>query len=66
MIGWTMVTVTPDMIGQKLAVFTACEVKSERGKPTAAQINFIDAVTRAGGFAGVARSVSDLMSIVRR
>ena len=65
LIGWTMVTVTPDMIGRQLAVFTACEVKSQRGTATAAQVNFIDAVTKAGGFAGVARSVADLMEIVR-
>ena len=65
LIGWTPVTVTQDMVGQKLAVFTACEIKSSKGKPSPAQINFIDAVTKAGGFAGVARSVADLLAIVK-
>lgn len=66
LIGWTPVTITQDMVGRTVAVFTACEVKSLKGKPTMAQFNFIDAVKRAGGFAGVARSVADLLSIVRR
>ena len=66
LIGWTPVTITPDMVGRTVAVFTACEVKSQRGTASAAQINFIDAVTKAGGFAGVARSVADLLAIVRR
>ena len=66
LIGWTPVTITPDMIGRTVAVFTACEVKSVKGKPTDAQVNFIGAVQKAGGFAGVARSVADLLSMVKR
>lgn len=65
LIGWTPVTVTADMVGHRLAVFTAVEVKAARGKPSPAQVNFIDAVTKAGGFAGVARSVADLLAIVK-
>src|ERR1700722_4368372 len=26
-LGWTEVTITPDMVGQKIAVFTAAEIK---------------------------------------
>lgn len=66
LIGWKPVTITPDMVGSTIAVFTAVEVKGPHGKPTPAQINFIDAVTKAGGFAGIARSVADLMAIVNR
>lgn len=65
LIGWTPVVITPDMIGRTVAVFTACEVKSAKGKPTDAQVNFIGAVQKAGGFAGVARSVADLLAIVK-
>lgn len=63
LIGWTPVTVTPDMIGRQLAVFTAIEVKGPRSKVTEAQQRFIDAVRKAGGFAGIARSVEDFRAI---
>lgn len=66
LIGWTPVTVTQDMVGKQIAVFTAVEVKSQRGTPTQPQITFIDAVTKAGGFAGIARSVADYLGIVKR
>lgn len=60
LIGWTPVVVTPDMIGKTLAVFTAVETKSGDNKATSKQEDFIAAVQAAGGFAGVARTVSDL------
>lgn len=65
LIGWTIVQVTPDMVGRSVAVFTAVEVKSHRGTASKPQVNFIDAVTKAGGFAGIARSVADYLAIVR-
>ena len=66
LIGWTPVVVTADMVGQTLAVFTACEVKTAIGKPTPHQLNFIAQVLRAGGFAGIARSGADAVAITRR
>lgn len=59
LIGWRTVTVTPNMIGQRLAVFTAIEVKSATGRPTVEQVAFLGAVDQAGGIACVARSVED-------
>jgi hypothetical protein len=58
LIGWRTVTITPDMVGQKVAVFTALEVKAPGGthKVTAEQRRFLDVVEAAGGIAGVARS----------
>ena len=64
LIGWTPIIVTADMVGQTLAVFTACEVKTATGKPTPHQLNFIAQVLRAGGFAGIARSSSDALKII--
>jgi hypothetical protein len=64
LIGWTPIVVTPDMVGRQLAVFTAVEVKAERGRPTTEQINFIKQVLKAGGFAGIARSPQDAVEIV--
>lgn len=59
LIGYTTVEVTPDMVGQRLAVFTAVEVKSATGRPTAAQDAFLEHIRQAGGRAGIARSISD-------
>lgn len=66
LIGWTPVTVTPDMVGRTVAVFTAVEVKTPTGKPTAPQLNFINQVINAGGYAGVARSPAEAVALVRR
>jgi len=67
LIGWTSVTVTPDMVGQRLAVFTAVEVKRPGARTSKKrkeqQRDFIDAVNRAGGRAGVARSSREALAI---
>mgnify|MGYP001574492976 CR=1 FL=1 len=54
LIGWTAT-------GQFLAI----EVKCPGKNPTVEQRNFLDAVTKAGGIAGVARSVDDAVEIIR-
>jgi hypothetical protein len=64
LIGLTPVIITPEFIGRTLAVFTAIEVKNERGKPTDAQERFIERVIDLGGIAGVARNVDDAMDII--
>jgi hypothetical protein len=63
LIGWKSVTITPEMVGQKLAVFLAIEVKGERTRVTDQQRNFIERVRLDGGIAGVARSVDDALAI---
>lgn len=63
LIGWTLITVTPDMVGKTVAVFTAIETKAPKKHATEAQSRFIDAVTFAGGIAGVAHSVEDVERI---
>ena len=63
LIGWRTITITPDMVGQRLAVFTSLEVKTPTGRLTPAQHNWLGAVRSAGGVAGVARSVSDALQI---
>ena len=64
LIGWTPVIVTPDMVGQRVAVFTAVENKTIRGKTTSAQENFIEQVLKAGGIAGVCRSADDAKQLL--
>ena len=64
LIGWRTVTVTPDMVGQRLAVFTSIEIKTPTGRIAPAQQHWLQAVRSAGGIAGVARSVADALHIV--
>ena len=45
--------------------FLAVECKTAIGQPTQAQLNFIAAVVRAGGRAGVARSAAEAVAIAR-
>jgi ribosomal protein S19 len=56
LIGWKPVTITPDMVGQKLAVFVSLECKTETGKAKPEQINWMQQVAAAGGIASVVRS----------
>jgi hypothetical protein len=56
LIGWRTVTITPDMVGQRLAVFASVEVKTATGKVRPDQANWQQQVTDAGGLAFVARS----------
>jgi len=64
LIGWRSLTVTPGMVGQKLAIFVAIEVKGEHSKATDHQRNFIGRVRADGGLAGVARTVEDALAII--
>jgi hypothetical protein len=65
-IGITPITITPDMIGKRVGIFTAIEVKTPKGKATDEQINFIQRVRDLGGFAGVARNVGDVLRITKQ
>lgn len=73
LVGWSRVTITPDMVGQTLAVFASVEVKdpawrstpsfenSDRGK---AQAAWLRTVREAGGIAGRAQSVDEALAIL--
>lgn len=62
--GWTTITVTPAMVGMKIAVYTAIEVKDAKGRVSAEQEEFIALVAAAGGLSGVARSPDDAARIL--
>jgi hypothetical protein len=64
LIGWRTVTVTPEMVGQQVAVFTSIEVKAASGRLRPEQRQWLDAVQAAGGVGGVARSVADAVAIL--
>jgi hypothetical protein len=63
--GFTTITVTPDLVGETLAIYLAIEAKAARGRLTDEQADFLKLVLRCGGRAGVARSVEDACRIVR-
>ena len=48
-IGIRSKVVTPDMVGRKVGVFLAVEIKSERGRATPEQRRFIEVVNELGG-----------------
>ena len=55
----------PDLLGVLpggRAIFI--EVKSEKGKPSPAQINFLAQAIKTGAIAGVARSIEDVLQII--
>ena len=60
LIGWRVVEITPDMVGSKLAVFTAIETKTTKGKMTAEQTNFLRVLNDSGGTGFLVRGVHDL------
>ena len=64
LIGYRTVTITPEMVGQQVAVFTSVEVKTHTGRLRPEQRAWMETVQAAGGIAGVARSVEDALRIV--
>lgn len=73
LIGITTITITPEMVGQKIGVFTAFEIKKEDWNPSKKlddheqhQKNFIDFVLSKGGIASFLNSVDGLRSALRR
>ena len=59
LIGYRTVTITPDMVGQQVAVFTSLEVKTPTGRVRPEQTNWLHTIKRAGGIAAIVRSVDD-------
>jgi hypothetical protein len=53
LIGWTSIEVTPEMVGKKIAVFSAIEAKTGKTSTSPEQANFIEQITQAGGIAFV-------------
>lgn len=71
LIGYTERIITPDMVGQKIAVFTAIEVKKEDWKVTKKlnehennQKIFLDKIKEGGGLAGFVNSIDSFKELV--
>lgn len=53
--GWTTVTVTPEMIGQKVAIFTGEEIKAGKDRLSGGQRKFGSLIEKMGGIFRVIR-----------
>src|SRR5699024_3708913 len=65
-IGWKAIELTPEMVGTKIAVFTALEFKVDSGRASKEQINFIKQVREAGGFAGIVKKPEDAEGLLKQ
>ena len=65
-IGVVPVTIRQEHVGLTLGLFLALEVKSESGRPTPAQTNFVAMVDKLGGLGGIVRSSDEALALVRR
>ena len=63
--GFATIEITPEMVGQKLAVFVAIEVKGPKTRISPEQVRFLEFAKAAGAAAGIARSTEDALSIIR-
>lgn len=63
-LGITPVTITPDMVGKRIGVFTGIEVKTDDNDQQENQRNFQAAVEANNGFYIVARGTCDLKQIL--
>ncbi len=63
--GFASELVTPEMVGSRVAIYSAVEGKVGRRQATDEQAAFIRLVLGAGGRAGIARSVEDAQKILR-
>ena len=64
-IGWVSVEVTPEMVGQRIAIFTAIESKANaKSKRSDDQKHFIKTVKAAGGRAGFAETIEQARLII--
>lgn len=63
-VGWQTIVVTPEMVGQKVAVFTSLEMKTADGSRRKEQKHFAQVVIESGGRAGFARTPDEAEKIL--
>lgn len=64
MIGYKTVTITPDMVGQKIAVFQSIEIKTKGDRLRGDQRNWNRALLRDGAIAEVWRDTGKTIEVV--
>ena len=65
LIGFKTIKITPEMIGQEVAQFVSIEIKTNTGKISPLQENWLQKVKSSGGIVGVARTVKDALNILK-
>ncbi len=66
LIGWKTVTVTPAMIGTKIAVFVGLELKSGKKLPSNDQIQWLRQIRVSGGIAGYVYTEEQGIAFLKR
>ncbi len=59
-IGFTPVVITPEMVGKTIAIFTAVECKTQEGKASEEQRDFLSMVKLNGGIAILLKNAKEL------
>lgn len=65
LLGFAVVTITPDMVGERVAVFCSVEVKKPGESPRRNQRDWMNFIRQMGGRAGVATSPEEVDAILR-
>lgn len=66
LIGFESIVITQEMIGKTIARFTAPEIKTERGRASKEQLNFIDMVNKMGGNAFIATNENQAAEFIKK
>ena len=65
LVGRTTITITPEMVGQQIAVFTSLEAKNSKGgRVSTDQKNWLNQTAEAGGISGVFSSPEEAEQII--
>ena len=64
LIGWRSIVVTPELVGRRVAVFTALELKGRRTPWQPGQKDFLRQAQEAGCIAGMARTLREAVDLV--
>jgi hypothetical protein len=69
LIGWKSVVLTQDMVGQRVAIYTALEIKTPGHRTNKdrleKQLAFIATVKQHGGLAAMCESVEEAMEVLK-
>ena len=64
LIGFKTVKITEDMVGTNIAQFISLEVKTNTGRISKIQQNWLTLIKNSGGISGVVRSIDDAIKIL--
>ena len=64
LIGLKIETITQEMVGKRNARFVAIEVKSEKGRATPEQENFVNFIRECGGIATICKSTEEALTVL--